>query len=127
VIRRVFSPAIWAAICAAVAAGAAAADDQPKDYVGPFPTQALYRMCAEPASRDKCRAYLQGLMYGVNVQKSMNDRGAPACLPDLTPEEARIKVLQFVDATTGGKPSSNKDSGDWIAFLALAAGNLCKK
>jgi hypothetical protein len=127
VIRRFFSPAISAAICAAVAAGAAAADDPPKDYVGPFPTQALYRMCAEPASREKCRAYLQGLMYGINAQKSMTDRGAPVCLPDMTPEDARTRLVQFIDVTTGGKPSSNKDSGDWIAFIALASGNLCKK
>jgi hypothetical protein len=125
--RRRFSLAIWTAICAAVAAGAAAADDQPKDYVGPFPTQALYKMCSDQASRDKCRAYLQGLMYGLNAQKSWYDRGAPVCLPDLTPEAARLRLLQFIDVTTGGKPSSNKDSGDWVAFLALASGNMCKK
>ena len=36
------------AILAALSvAGVAAADDQPKDYVGPFPTTALYRMCAD--------------------------------------------------------------------------------
>jgi hypothetical protein len=127
VIRLRFSPAISAAICAAVAAGAAAADDQPKDYVGPFPTTALYRMCSDPGSRDKCRAYLQGLVYGITAQKSMTDRGAPVCLPDLTPEDARARVVQFIDATMGGKPSTNKDSGDWIAFIALASGNMCKK
>jgi hypothetical protein len=26
----------------------------------------------------------------------------------------------------GGKPSSNKDGGDWMAFMGLAAGNVCK-
>jgi len=125
--RRPISQAVLAGICSAGLAGAAVADDQPKDYVGPFPTEALYRMCKEPASRDRCRAYLQGLMYGLDAQKSMSDRGAPVCLPDITPEAARLRVLQFIDVTTHGNPSSNKDSGDWVAFLALASGNLCKK
>ena len=119
--------AIWAGICLTIIAGSTGAAEEPTDYVGPFPTTALYRMCADPASRDKCRAYLQGLMYGLNAQKSMTDKGAAVCLPDMTPEAARLRVVQFVDVTTGGKPSTNKDSGDWIAFLALASGNLCKK
>jgi len=116
-----------ACICVCVLTVTATAADEPKDYVGPFPTTALYRMCSEPASRDKCRAYLQGLMYGLNAQKSMQERGSPVCLPDMTPEEARLRVVQFVDVTTGRKPATNKDSGDWVAFLALASGNLCKK
>ena len=119
--------AIWAGICLAAVVGSTGIAEEPTDYVGPFPTTALYRMCSDPASRDKCRAYLQGLMYGLSAQKSMSDRDAPVCLPDITPEAARVRVLQFIDTTTHGKPSSNKDSGDWVAFLAVASGNLCKK
>jgi hypothetical protein len=119
--------AICIGIYLAIVVGNAGAAEEPRDYTGPFPTAALYRMCSDQASRDKCRAYLQGLMYGLTAQKSMSDRGAPVCLPDLTPEAARLRLLQFIDATTGGKPSSNKDAGDWVAFLALASGNLCKK
>src|SRR5690242_4912305 len=119
--------AVWAGICLAAVLGRTGAAEEPKDYVGPFPTPALYRMCSDPASRDKCRAYLQGLIYGINVQKSMTDRSAPVCLPDITPEAAQVRLLQFIDAMTQGKPSSNKDSGDWVAFIALASGNLCKK
>jgi hypothetical protein len=119
--------AICIGIYLAMVSGNAGAAEEPRDYTGPFPTQALYRMCSDQSSRDKCRAYLQGLMYGLNAQKSMSDKGAPVCLPDLTPEAARVRLLQFIDATTGGKPSSNKDSGDWVAFLALASGNMCKK
>jgi succinate dehydrogenase/fumarate reductase-like Fe-S protein len=125
--RDAVRKATAACICLCVLTGVPAAAQEQKDYAGPFPTPALYRMCSDPASRDKCRAYLQGLMYGLNAQKSMYDRGSPVCLPDITPEAARIRLLQFIDTTTRGKPSSNKDSGDWVAFLALAAGNLCKK
>jgi len=48
------------------------------------------------------------------------------CLPDMTPETARLRILQFIEAASGGKPSSNKDGGDWMAFMGLAAGNVCK-
>jgi hypothetical protein len=62
----------------------------------------------------------------LNVQKSMQQKGMGICLPDMTPETARLRILQFIEAATGGKPSSNKDGGDWMAFMGLAAGNVCK-
>ena len=119
--------AISAGMCLAAVVGSTGAAEEPKDYVGPFPTQALYRMCKEPASHDKCRAYLQGLIYGIQAEKSMTERGSPVCLPDISSEQARLQLLQFIDTTTGGKPATNQDSGDWVAFLSLAAGHLCKK
>ena len=98
-----------------------------KDYTGPFPTKALYAMCSrsDRASRDKCNMYLQGLMYGLNVSHSMEGK-LKICLPDMSTEAARLRIIQFIDATTNRKPETNKDSGDWIAFLGLASGNVCK-
>jgi hypothetical protein len=85
-------------------------------------------MCSQDdtVSREKCDYYLQGLLYGLNVQKSMQQKGMAICLPDMTPETARLRILQFIEAATGGKPSSNKDGGDWMAFMGLAAGNVCE-
>jgi len=101
----------------------------PADYVGPFTTQALYTMCSEndAVSREKCDLYLQGLLYGLNTARSMQEHGTPVCLPKMRPEEARARVLQLIDATTGRNPSTNKDGGDWMAFMGVASGNLCKK
>lgn len=114
-------------VCLAAASGVHA--ESPTDYVGPFPTQALYTMCSEndAVSREKCDLYLQGLLYGLNTARSMQEHGMPVCLPKMTPEEARVRVLQLIDATTGRKPSTNKDGGDWMAFMGVASGNLCKK
>ena len=99
-----------------------------EDYTGPFTTKVLFTMCSRPdrASHEKCDMYLQGLMYGLNVSRSMQGK-LDVCLPDMTTEAARARLVQFIDATTGGKPETNRDSGDWIAFLSLASGNLCKK
>jgi len=99
-----------------------------RDYTGPFTTEYLYAMCSQndTASREKCNYYLQGLLYGLNIQKSMQQKGMAICLPDMTPEAARQRILQFIEAATGGKPSSNKDGGDWMAFMGLAAGKVCK-
>ena len=98
-----------------------------KNYSGPFPTKALYNLCSrnDRISRDKCNMYIQGLMYGLNVSHSMEGH-LRICLPEMTVEAARVRILQFIDTTTGGKPETNGDSGDWIAFLGLAAGNTCK-
>ena len=97
------------------------------DYTGPFPTKALYALCSrnDRASRDKCNMYLQGLMYGLTVSHKMEGK-LNICLPEMTVEQARLRIIQFIDATTNGKPETNKDSGDWVAFLGLASGNVCK-
>jgi hypothetical protein len=99
-----------------------------KDYTGPFSTEFLYAMCSQSdtASREKCNYYLQGLLYGLSVQRAMQQKGTAVCLPDMTPEAARRRILQFIEAATGGNPANNKDGGDWMAFMALAAGNICK-
>jgi len=99
-----------------------------EDYTGSFTTQALYTMCStnNPISRSKCNLYLQGLLYGLNIQKFVQDKHMPVCLPAMTPEQARVHILQFIDGMTGGKPSTNGDSGDWIAFMGVAAGHICK-
>jgi Rap1a immunity proteins len=104
------------------------ANDDANDYAGPFSTEFLYAMCSQndTASREKCDYYLQGLLYGLNVQRSMQKKGMAICLPDMTSETARRRILQFIEATTGGNPANNKDGGDWMAFMALAAGNTCK-
>jgi hypothetical protein len=113
-------------------ANAAGAPDQnfaePEDYKGPFSTQVLYAMCSrkDAASREKCHLYMQGLLYGLKMQKSMREHGTPVCLPEMTPEEARVLILDFIAATTGGRPSNNRDGGDWMAFMGLAAGHLCE-
>jgi hypothetical protein len=109
--------------------GTAHAADAIKDYNGPFTTQVLYKMCSEehPVARAKCYMYVEGLMYGLNIQKSMQEKNMPVCLPALNPEAARVRILRFIDENTGGKPENNKDGGDWMAFMGLAAGNICKK
>lgn len=71
--------------------------------------------------------YIQGLMYGLKMQRAMQEKGMPVCLPEMSPETARLRILGFINATTGGRPDSNKDGGDWMAFLGLAGGNICKK
>ena len=108
-------------------ASAALAEAAPKDYVGPFPTEKLYAMCSDARQRDKCLIYLQGLMSGLRIQKSLSDQGSAICLPEMSPEEARIRILQLIDKATAGKPQDNKDGGDWIAVMGIAAGNLCKQ
>ena len=105
----------------------AASDDAIKNYDGPFTTDVLYAMCSQTdtASREKCNLYLQGLLYGLTIQKSMQQKGTSVCLPEMTPETARQRILQFIDAATGGNPSRNKDGGDWMAFMGVATGNIC--
>jgi hypothetical protein len=49
----------------------------------------------------------------------MQQNGTSVCLPEMTAEAARLRILQFIEATTGGNPSSNKDGGDW--------GRRCRK
>jgi hypothetical protein len=114
-------------VCLGVAPGARA--DEPKDYTGPFTTQVLYTMCSQndASSREKCDLYIQGLLYGLTTQRSMQENGMPVCLPKMSPEAARVRILQFIDGTTGGRPSNNKDGGDWMAFMGAASGNICKK
>ena len=100
-----------------------------KDYAGPFTTEVLYTLCTQPdrLTREKCDLYLKGLMYGLSIQRSMQEQGMPVCLPEMNVEEARTRILKFIAGTTGGRPSNNKDGGDWMAFMGLAAGNICKK
>jgi hypothetical protein len=102
--------------------------NEPEDYTGPFTTQALYTMCSEgnPVSREKCNLYLQGLVYGVQVERRMQEHNMPFCLPDMTAETARLRLLDFINGVTEGNPSNNKDDGNWIAFMAVAAGHQCK-
>jgi len=104
------------------------ADDGPKDYTGPFTTEFFYALCSQndTNSREKCDLYLQGLLYGLTIQKSMQQKGTSVCLPELTPEAARVRILQFIEAATGGNPAQNKDGGDWMAFMGVAAGHICK-
>jgi hypothetical protein len=45
----------------------------------------------------------------------------------MSPEVARLKILDVIRLTTGGKPSDNKDGGDWVALMGVASGNMCKK
>jgi hypothetical protein len=108
-------------------ASAALAESASKDYVGPFPTEKLYAMCSDNHQRDKCLMYLQGLMYGLRIQKNLSDQGSAICLPEMSPEEARARILKLIETTTAGKPQDNKDGGDWIAVMGIAAGNLCKQ
>ena len=55
------------------------------DYVGPFTTEYLYAMCSQndTSSREKCNLYLQGLLYGLNTAKSMQQNATPVCLPEI--------------------------------------------
>lgn len=110
-------------------AASAAHADSVKDYVGPFSTQVLYTMCSQndANSREKCDLYIQGLLYGLKTQRAMQENGMPICLPEMNLEAARARILQFIDGTTGGRPSNNKDGGDWMAFMGVASGNICKK
>ena len=125
--HRLMAVAAAAALIAPVS-GVVRAADGVKDYTGPFTTQVLYQMCSQddPVARAKRYMYIDGLMYGLNIQKSMHEKGMPVCLPALNSEAARVRILRFIDGTTGRKPENNKDGGDWMAFMGLAAGNICK-
>jgi len=72
------------------------------DYTGPFTTQTLYTMCSQKKTRDKCLAYIQGLEYGIAISKSMAEKSPSLrfCPPRMTPEEARVRILKFIDGTT---------------------------
>jgi hypothetical protein len=76
---------LTALFCLAVASVALAADD-PEDYRGPFPTQALYDLCSrkDNVSRVSCYLYIQGLTYGLKTRKTMQEQGMSVCLPDKT-------------------------------------------
>ena len=64
------------------------ARDNIKDYAGPFTTQDLYTMCSQNnvGSREKCHLYIQGLIYGLNTQKLMQDKKMPVMF---TADESR--------------------------------------
>jgi hypothetical protein len=113
-------------LCLAATSGACVAQGS-RDYTGPFTTKALYVMCSSSnkIERDKCNFYLQGLMYGLKMARFDGGK-LQVCLPEMNTEAARLRIVQFINATTGGKPETNGDSGDWVAFMGLAAGNLCK-
>lgn len=118
-----------AIVCLSLGFIAPASAGETADYKGPFPTAALYDMCSkgDQASREKCAMYLQGLIYGIRVQRQMTEKGMAVCLPEIAPEQARPQVTGFIDQVTGSRPANNRDAGDWIAFMALAQGNLCGK
>ena len=40
--------------------------------------------------------------------------------------DADDEMVSACHAASGGNPANNKDGGDWMAFMALAAGNICK-
>lgn len=100
-----------------------------RDYTGPFTTEVLYQRCSrdDATSRAECDMYIQGLVYGLRVARSFEAQGMSVCVPEIAPDAARLRILRFIDQTTGGRPANNKDGGNWMAFMALAAGNLCKK
>jgi hypothetical protein len=126
--RGVSGPFIRVTVLDTPPANTAGTDGAIKDYDGPFTTDVLYAMCSQTdtTSREKCNLYLQGLLYGLTIEKSMQQKGTSICLPEMTPETARQRILQFIEAATGGNPSRNKDGGDWMAFMGLATGNICK-
>lgn len=100
-----------------------------EDYSGPFTTQALYNLCssADKAKRDNCNIYIQGLIYGIHVERLSEEVGMPNCLPEITTDTARKQILDFINAVTDGRPDRNKDGGNWVASMALTQGHLCKK
>jgi hypothetical protein len=57
----------------------------------------------------------------------MQKDGMPVCLPEMTIETARLRMLNFIEGVTGRKPDNNKDGGNWIAVMSLSAGNICKR
>jgi hypothetical protein len=124
-----FAVAVLFNVTNASAAQNAPVAHDPEDYTGPFTTQVFYTMCSrnDAISREKCYLYIQGLLYGITRARLMHERGLPVCLPEMTPETARLRILNFINGTTAGKPSNNKDGGDWMAFLGIAAGNTCKQ
>jgi hypothetical protein len=99
------------------------------DYTGPFTTQVLYTICSasDQVSKDKCEMYMQGLLNGLYSDKAAEGSGTPLCLPVMTSDQARARILKFIDQSTGGNPGSNKDGGDWMAYMGLANGNTCKR
>jgi hypothetical protein len=87
------------------------ADDE--DYTGPFTTQVLYKMCSQDdkISRDKCVMYVQGLIYGLTVGRNMQEKGMSVCMPEISPEAGRLRILEFIRGVIGGQPANNKDGG----------------
>jgi hypothetical protein len=115
-------------VCLWLISGAPGQATEVEDYKGTFSTQALYDLCSrnDSVSKDKCAIYIQGLMYGLIVGRNSQTNSMPICLPKMDVETARDRILKFIDGVTEGHPSNNKDGGDWMAFMAVAAGNLCK-
>jgi hypothetical protein len=92
---------------------------------GPFTTEFLYAMCSQndTVSREKCDYYLQGLLYGLNVQKSMQQKAW-----NLSPgNDSGNGAAAHPAIHRGGdwrQAIQHKDGGDWMAFMGLAAGNV---
>src|SRR3954469_10534000 len=104
-VKAMRSTAAIFSVCLSVVPAVAA-----EDYKGHFTTQTLYNLCSrkEVSSREGCNLYLQGLVYGIRTQKGMQDQGMRICLPAISSEEARIRILKLIDGITEGKPSNNK-------------------
>ena len=130
--KAIFLMACAAAMLASVSAASAEQQNEwgytGEDYTGPFTTQKLYTMCSQETTRDKCLAYIQGLEYGIAISRSVAEKfpKSRACPPRMTPEEARIRILQHIDGVTEGNPSNNKDAGDWMAYVGIVTGYTCK-
>lgn len=94
------------------------------DYTGPFTTKVFYDLCSrsDAASKEKCGLYIQGLTYGVQAAVSLQKR-LKLCPPDISTEAARAQILKFIAGATGGRPETNADGGDWMAFMGLVAGH----
>jgi len=102
---------------------------EPDDYKGAFSTQVLYDLCSrkDDASKDKCMLYIQGLLSGLTVGRLVLSKSLAICVPKMDIENARQRILDFIDRVTDHHPANNRDGGDWMAFLALSEGHVCKR
>jgi hypothetical protein len=118
--------ALSMALCVGLTPTSVRAEDKIPDYVGSFTTEVLYKLCTQESqeARQKCDLYLQGLLSGLDISKTMQVNNMQLCLPKMTSEDARVKVVSFINGITGGRPSSNKDGGDWMAFMGVSVGHM---
>jgi hypothetical protein len=82
-------------------------EERDGNYKGECTTQALYTMCSstDATVRKNCNMYLEGLMYGLKVQKYMEQEkqtgkhkiDMSTCLPEITVDQARERGCRSKD------------------------------
>ena len=105
-----------------------AADDDAPDQG--FQAQALKEACDPPSALDQsardaadriCQAYLRGVADGLFMLGTMQQGGAPICLPDDGPVSPKEAKSELEDYLADHPEAANHSAGVTAAFAIIAA------